>query len=226
MTEDQWRTSTDPQAMLLHLRRGASPRKFRLFSVACCRHIWGLLEDPRSREAVEVGERYADGLADEAERRDAAERARAVDPSERDGPAFAALMAVDLNSPPGHTDADWGLAIEARAGAADVAPRLAHAAEAGGSDLSDMRLAHCHLIRDVFGNPFRPVAIDPTWRPPLVMSLARGIYNRRAFDRMPLLGELLKEAGCRDAEVLEHCTPGQGGHVRGCWLIDALLGRS
>jgi hypothetical protein len=88
---------------------------------------------------------------------------------------------------------------------------------------AEATLAHCHLLRDIFGNPFGPVVLDPAWQTPLVVSLARGIYERRAFDRMPLLGELLKEAGCRDAEMLGHCSPGQGGHVKGCWVLDLIL---
>ena len=64
MTESQWQASRDPQAMLTFLRSrgGFSPRKARLFACACCRRIWPLLEFQEGRKAVEVGERFADGV--------------------------------------------------------------------------------------------------------------------------------------------------------------------
>jgi hypothetical protein len=79
-------------------------------------------------------------------------------------------------------------------------------------------------LRDVFGNPFRPVTLDPAWRTANVVSLARAIYDERAFDRMPILADALEDAGCTSADVLEHCRrPGE--HVRGCWVVDLVLGK-
>src|SRR6185437_11919140 len=64
MTDAEWLSCTHPSPMLRHLGRRASGRKLRLFACACCRRIGGTMEDPRSRMAVDVAERFADGLAD------------------------------------------------------------------------------------------------------------------------------------------------------------------
>jgi hypothetical protein len=81
------------------------------------------------------------------------------------------------------------------------------------------------LLRCVVGNPFRPVPFDPSWRTPAVLHLAQAIYDDRAFDQLPILADALEEAGCTNGEVLDHCR-GPGPHVRGCWVVDLLLGKS
>lgn len=83
---------------------------------------------------------------------------------------------------------------------------------------------HADCIRDIFGNPFRPVAADPSWATPSVVRLAQSIYDGRAFARMPKLADALERAGCTHADVLDHCR-GPGPHVRGCWVVDLLLSK-
>ena len=81
------------------------------------------------------------------------------------------------------------------------------------------------LLRDIFGNPFRPVVADPAWLTPTVVAIASAIYEERAFARLPILADALEEAGCTDADLLLHCrTPGE--HVRGCWAVDLVLGKA
>ncbi|MBY0459710.1 MAG: hypothetical protein K2V38_20515 [Gemmataceae bacterium] len=81
-------------------------------------------------------------------------------------------------------------------------------------------------MRDIFGNPFRPVALDPAWLTSDVLALARGIYDERAFDRMPILADALQDAGCNHDDILAHCRDANQVHVRGCWVIDLVLGKS
>jgi hypothetical protein len=81
------------------------------------------------------------------------------------------------------------------------------------------------LLRDIFGNPFRPVAIDRAWLTTDVLALARGCYDDRAFDRMPILADALQDAGCDHEELLVHCRDTNHVHVRGCWVVDLLLGK-
>jgi hypothetical protein len=82
----------------------------------------------------------------------------------------------------------------------------------------------CDLLRDVFGNPFRSVTLDPSWRSPTTTSLANVIYAERRFDDMPVLADALEEAGCTNDDILDHCR-GPGPHVRGCWVVDLILGK-
>jgi hypothetical protein len=81
------------------------------------------------------------------------------------------------------------------------------------------------IIRDVVGNPFRTVAFNPTWRTSEAVAIAQAIYDERAFYHLPVLADALEEAGCHDARILDHC-PGLGPHVRGCWVVDAVLGKA
>ena len=81
------------------------------------------------------------------------------------------------------------------------------------------------LLRCIVGNPFQPVACEPSWRTPIAVSLAEAIYAGRAFDRLPVLADALEEAGCTNPDVLAHCR-GDGPHARGCWVVDMVLGKS
>jgi hypothetical protein len=198
MTEQEWLGCADPTPMLDFLRVGAAERKLRLFAAACCRRVWHRLADEPSRRAVLVAERHADGHAGPDELQAAHGTAR--------GPARSAAETSHGYALWVAKGAAWGAATEVReAGAAEPAAQAA-------------------LLRDLLGNPFRQARIAPGLRTPGVVALARDVYDRRAFERMPELAGLLAAAGCADAAVLGHCRPG-GEHARGCWLVDALLGR-
>jgi hypothetical protein len=79
------------------------------------------------------------------------------------------------------------------------------------------------LLREIFGNPFRPITLDPDWQTSTVTSLGAAIYLEEAFDLLPILGDALEDSGCNNREVLDHCRSG-GEHVRGCWAVDLVLG--
>jgi hypothetical protein len=81
------------------------------------------------------------------------------------------------------------------------------------------------LVHDVAGNPFRPATTDPSWLTSTVVALARGIDDERAFDRLPILADALQDAGCDHPDILTHCRS-DGPHVRGCWVVDLILGKS
>jgi hypothetical protein len=86
----------------------------------------------------------------------------------------------------------------------------------------------CVMLRCIFGNLFHPATLDPTWlawNGGTVPKLAQAIYDDRRFSDLPILADALEEAGCTDADILAHCRS-EGPHVRGCWVVDLLLGKS
>jgi hypothetical protein len=89
------------------------------------------------------------------------------------------------------------------------------------------RYAQCYLLRDIFHGPRHAVFIRQhwrTWNGGTFVQLARGIYEGRAFEHLPILADALEEAGCHEPDILNHCRQ-NGLHVRGCWVLDALLGK-
>jgi hypothetical protein len=90
---------------------------------------------------------------------------------------------------------------------------------------AEFRKYSCQLVKDIFGNPFRPVAFEPAWRTSNTIGLAERMYDSRDFATMPILADALEDAGCDHPDVLAHCRGG-GPHVRGCWVVDLVLGKS
>ncbi|MBN9516925.1 hypothetical protein J0H58_00170 [bacterium] len=81
------------------------------------------------------------------------------------------------------------------------------------------------MLCEVFGSPFRPVSFEGEWRTEAVVALARGMYESRNFTAMSVLADALEDAGCSNDDILSHCR-GDGPHVRGCWVVDAVLGKT
>jgi hypothetical protein len=84
---------------------------------------------------------------------------------------------------------------------------------------------HCEIVRDIFENPFRSVTFSPEWRTDTTVSLARPMYESRDFSAMPILADALQDAGCDSADILNHCRDTSLTHVRGCWVVDLVLGK-
>ncbi len=214
--------------MLAFLDGKVSSRKLRLFAVACCRRIEQFISDPRSRHAVAVVEQFADGLVDLSELQSAHAAGEMAwvqhDVHFGAGAAAAAEWQPERDANSGM----WGIAEVTDMVQAEVeqlafmgawgpawaaGPRHAKAAEG---------VAQAKLLRDVVGNPFRPVTIAPLWLTAPVVDLASGICERRGFEALPILADALEEAGCTARAILDHLR-GPGPHVRGCWVLDLLL---
>jgi hypothetical protein len=214
VTEAEWLACTDPEKMMMFLWKSEkiTDRKRRLFGVAVCRRIWHYLTDERSRTAVEVAARHADGQATAKELdaaylaafdvADALTESKDVD---RNALRHAAWTA-DLASHP-----QWiggGVALEA--------------AEAVGTEIENV--AQADLVRCLCGNPFHPLTLDPIWLTPGVVGIAAFIYDDRAFGHLPILADALEETGCTNKDILQHCRQ-HSEHDRGCWVVDILLGK-
>ena len=234
MTETEWLECISPEEMLVFLGERASPRKKRLFACACVRRIWPLLTDDRLRRAVKAAERFADGRVSAkvlAKAREGVKHLR-VKPIVRE--AVAALLPEqgpilerprDIREPLDVVSATRTVRSAARALEAQ------HETDAAAPVEPIRRLPSLdavELVREIFGNPFRPVIFDPnwlSWKETVVLKMAQVIYRKRCFRNVPLLADALEAAGCRDADILTHCrAPIE--HVRGCWVVDALLGKT
>jgi hypothetical protein len=238
MTVDEWLTCTgwdDWEAIWRHVPHH-SRRALGLFGVACCRAVWHLLTDERSRRAIEVAERYAEGQASSDELVEARGWAyEARDATHIPAEAEAAATEHDFDVSAAHaavaylTERDFICVAEA----GEFAPLAALDGPRHYEDRSPLPwVRKCNLLREVFGNPFRPLLPEPTWRTPAVLQLAQAAYDDRILpagtlvaDRLAVLADAVEEAGCTDSELLTHLR-GPGPHVRGCWALDAALGRS
>jgi hypothetical protein len=235
--ERGWLACSDPGSMLPLVQRIASPRKARLLGVARCRRLWAFYRDPRSRRAVEAAERLADGDATEEERRQALADAEAAlaELRQRDGLStskeFWFLSAPERAAT--HLLADDPAAVVGCG--SDVAWCLDFFGHpAAGALLATKERDEVALLRELFGNPFRPLTIGPsllTWNGGIIVSLAQAAYDERQLPegtldpaRLAVLADALEEAGA-GPEIVEHLR-GPGPHYQGCVGLDAVVGRS
>ncbi len=256
MTEAEWLSSTDPRPMLEFLQFGIValvddlpseterqairrllegkiiPRKLALFACACCREIWQVVTDVRSRTAVEVAEQNIDDLVDDEQLGTATQAAHAarnaIEHKRGDDRAKTHIRRTAANA----CYEAAGAGLSSRIFASSVASAAHESADVAAwiglaATVSDARAKQAQILRCLVGNPFRPFAIEPAllaWRDGTITKLAQAIYDDRSFDGLPVLADALEEAGCLDANMLAHCRlPGK--HFRGCWVLDKLTAR-
>jgi hypothetical protein len=214
VTEEEWLACADDPCRLLYpLRQRANDLKFRLFALAQCHRARDRMPDERSRRAVDVAGRYAEGRATEDELARANEAAWQAYAESRRPHAWAgdrpdlAACASTLDGHLSHEVCGW-------------LPR---------GDNQEARDA-TRLVHEVFGNPYRAVAAEPHWLAAnggAVRKLAQGIHEDADFDRMGILADALEDAGCAHEDLLRHCREEpceHHHHVRGCWAVDLLRG--
>ena len=207
MTEPEWLTSRNPEQMVQHLLpTDQPPRRFRLFAVACCRCNQSRIRDGRCQTAIEVAELYADRVVKLAD-------LQTTDAVVRDGLYLGGWNAVAAE------------AVAARPCHLVASATLKTMTAVKGLKGGIRRKAAAHL-RDIFGNPFRPITFSSEWRTNTAVTLARQMYESREFGAMPILADALQDAGCSEPAILDHCRDTSLTHVRGCWVTDLVLDKS
>jgi hypothetical protein len=219
---------------------GASDRKLRLFGCACVRQAWHLLDDPRWRDAVETSERYADGEARAEELATAQSATRSACPPDAvtraEGMALAVARGVFALTQTGENRAWYATVAATESVFLLVADTYNHASTPPTAYIvrKTARRVRVALLACIVGP--RPLpAVNPAWLAlgdGTVARLARAAYDDRNLPDGTLdpallaaLADALEDAGCTDADLLGHLRS-PGPHVRGCWAVDLVLGKS
>lgn len=226
MTERDWLTGTHGDALARYWGDRFTERTARLLMLACCQRVRRHFRHVALAGALRaLAEHYADpGAPDEPFEGPAVRRAyrhvnrlaggRVRDPGR--GVAFGVAAAVEPLS------IGLELSEDLRFLTFSCLHDIAYSLGAGEIDAEDA--AQAELVREVLGNVIRPAAFDPAWRTTEAVALARQMYQTQRFAAMPILADALQEAGCDSAAILNHCRDANRVHVRGCWVLDAVLG--
>lgn len=215
MTEPQWWECPNQFELLKRAGKEAGPRKLRLYACAMVRNDWEWLRAKRSRRAVEVGERFADGQA--TAKQFAAASDGAFQAYKAWGERYGSLE-----------EANTTYAVQRAWMATWEDPWEA----ANHCQSPTINKAECDLLRDLFGPTlFRAVPLDPAWQTPTVQALANAAYDERILPsghldppRLAVLADAMEEAGCAAPDLLGHLRSALP-HIRGCWVVDLLTGR-
>jgi hypothetical protein len=213
VTEAEWLSATRACSLLHAARELSSERKYHLFACACARHLFPTCTHPDLSRGIEVAEQLADGTASRAD----LDRARDI---------FGSMTFVGDYEARGIVGENMCLAALVRESLKPQAHRSRVIAWLSDYEADTPENPQCGLpeLRDIFGNPFRPAPFSPAWRTGTAVSLAGQMYEARDFSAMPILADALQDAGCDSEDLLDHYR-GPGPHVRGCWVVDLVLGK-
>jgi hypothetical protein len=254
MTEAEWLACEYPWSLFGHFGRMGSERKRILFCSACIRRVWDSVLEPRSRASIEIVEAFVDNCCTEVQMAEAADWAREAKHAmvyRANFPTNGRSRGADyLAEAAAHASIAVDFTTQLCRRARNVEPKGASAAASNvvrylcadqidpdGTGRStpntdEPRLAkqgeervQSALFRDIFGNPFRPTTLNPSWLTSTVLALAQQMYDSRDFSPMPILADALQDAGCDNEDILNHCRQ-PGEHTRGCFVVDLLLGKT
>jgi hypothetical protein len=240
--EEIWFSGTELRATISFLKGKSHERKLKLFACACCRRINHLLIDDRSKRAIDVVEQFHEGRVTRQIYDNAFQSAQdaymalsrdvANDEATPGLSAYRSILRISRMFAAQSVmlcfgDGYWEVtqvccgALRGQ-GTSDVDE--SESRSAGEKIEANEQSAQVGLLHDIFGNPFHPIAIDSEWLTSTVLQLARQTYDSRDFSILPILADALQDAGCENEEMLNHCRQ-QTEHVRGCYVLDLLLGK-
>jgi hypothetical protein len=247
MTEAKWLAGPHLDRMIDYLdEKGGYGRRLRLFACACLRRAWTLLRVEAARRIVELSEAYADGEATDADLQAANGSPDFADLDALNGEGHGdvevqlSACVVDalqsarcLASPDDRIDCNLIVQDTSRDSAKDFLRSSRNYQMGRSLGRDDVEFAaKKKILRDIFGNPFRTVRFDRSRLTPTIASIAQAAYEGRELPaghldpaRLAVLSDAIEEAGCTDTEILSHLRS-PGPHVRGCWVVDLLLGKS
>src|SRR5262245_6745956 len=216
MTKEQhWLTSESPASLLYTAKqlKVLKPRKAMLFACGCYRLVWDKFTLAGGREIGEKAEDKAD---------------RKISPQELRQYRYARG-----NPPRGSTDEYLQLSISSLTTPKIIPTHIAWLVRAAfhpnrwdGENKWGNCKPQADLVREILGNPHQPVKFDKSWRTDTAIQLAKRMYESREFSAMPILADALQDAGCDNDEMLNHCRDANQVHVRGCWVVDLVLGKA
>jgi hypothetical protein len=220
MTEEEWESETSSGWLIEKVRRSINlppkvrGRKCRLAALAMLREFLAGATVPGLAAVMDAVERRCDdrGSLSEVDR--------------------AVTEAIRNFAPRSNVHPNW-YSVIASLNSLDATVCLRGIASSTALAWEHMRAQHppnpvavqCRTIREVFGNPSRPVTFSPDWRTDTAIALARTMYEAREFSAMPILADALQDAGCDNTDILSHCRDANQVHVRGCWVVDLVLGK-
>jgi hypothetical protein len=233
VTEERWLDLTDNDSDGAIWRSQPTPKVFntpdrkKLLLVAyLLRQIADQLTHPIFMEAIETGEKCADGLISKEEMWAMEGRAAKFFDSHTFRPE-AAYDAADCAHRYLYEQNETSEMMVRAAGS-----RAVRLAKSRGKKADQVRreaqdamvMLNRRLLYEVHGNPFRPVKFADSWRTDTAVALAKQMYDSRDFSAMPILADALQDAGCDNEDVLNHCRDTNQLHIRGCWVVDLVLG--
>ncbi len=242
MSADGWQQA-GLQELFDHVAKHASARKLDLFNHWCCQVLRPYLTDRRSIAAARYAERNIDDRWPNTDERlhvlAAAKQAvddltkwvktapTAAEQRKRRVYTHAALVAqqvvdIDLPNRGVKSNAQYTAHVFGWANDDGRSPTFLDFPEEDGLREAHLRMQEA-VFRDIVGDPVHPIPFDPRWLTSDVLGVARGIYDDKAHVRLPILADALMDAGCEDEQIIGHCR-GRGPHVRGCWVVDLVVG--
>jgi hypothetical protein len=231
-TEAHWLDST----RLLDLMRHpfiCSERKRRLLVCASIRRVLPELVNPIYDKAVDICEEFAEGNRSWADVLTIQKELRSIVEAYGSGGAAPhlqyAVLAVRKGLEKNFVNYKMAMIAALRCVGGKSLSIVVNRSPVDDSAAAKGRTAEqveqIKLLRDIFGNPFRPVAFDPAWLTADTLGIAARMYERRDFSAMHILADALEEAGCTNPDLLLHARE-PGVHIRGCWVVDGVLGKS